>query len=353
MPHDTTHPDPTAAQRAAHAHRVAHPRETPYVPAWWLPGAHVRTIWRRLARTGEPVAGQRHWLDTPDDDELELVRVPAARPGAPRLLVLHGLEGTPASHYVHALFAAAQRRGWGTDLLLFRTCGSRPNRRPRSYHSGETTDLDLVLRTLAAESDAPVGIVGVSLGGNVLLKYLGEQGDGAPAIVRGAVAISVPYDLARASRWIGRGFGRVYERSFLATLIAKANAKIAQFPGLIDPAPVRAARTLWDFDDHFTAPVHGFADAADYYARSSSIHFLPGIRRPALLLSAADDPFLPAQVLDDVRQRAQPNPALTPQFVARGGHVGFLAGPHPWRTHPWAESRAIEWLAPHLEPDPR
>jgi hypothetical protein len=318
-----------------------------YRPAWWLPGGHARTIWRRLTRTGQPIVGQREFWDTPDGDEIELVRAPAADPYAPRLLVLHGLEGTPSSHYVHALFAAAQSKGWSADLLLFRTCGSRPNRLPRSYHSGETTDLSFVIERLASESDAPLVAAGVSLGGNVLLKYLGERGATVPNILKGAAAISVPFDLARASRWIGRGFGKVYERAFMASLIAKAEAKLAQFPGLVPLEPLRAAQTLWDFDDRFTAPVHGFADAADYYAQSSSIHFLPRITTPTLLVSAVDDPFLPADVLDDVRRAAHGVPSITVDFVPNGGHVGFTTGTLPWRAHAWAEQRAVHWLASH------
>ncbi|MCU0648599.1 MAG: alpha/beta fold hydrolase [Gemmatimonadaceae bacterium] len=327
---------------AASASHRAHSR---YRPAWWLPGGHARTIWRRLTRTGEPVAGTHEFCATPDDDEIELVRVVGARPDAPRLLVLHGLEGTPASHYVHALFGAAARRGWARDLLLFRTCGSRPNRQPRSYHSGETSDLAFVLERLAAESDAPLVIVGISLGGNVLLKYLGEVGSAVPAIVRGAVAISVPYDLARASRYIGRGFGRVYERAFLKSLALKAQAKVERFPGLVPIEPVLAADTLWDFDEHFTAPVHGFAGAADYYTRSSALRFVAHVETPALLVSAVDDPFLPPDVLDEVRDATRETHAIEIDFVPHGGHVGFTTGGLPWRAGAWAEERAIDWLA--------
>jgi hypothetical protein len=263
--------------------------------------------------------------------------------------VLHGLEGTPASHYVHALFDAASQRGWARDLLLFRTCGSRPNRKARSYHSGETSDLAFVIERLARESDAPLVIVGVSLGGNVLLKYLGEQRGAVPSIVRGAAAISVPYDLARASRWIGRGFGRIYERAFLKSLRLKAAAKATQFPGLVPIEPVLRADTLWDFDDHFTAPVHGFASAADYYARSSSLGFVGAVETPTLLVSAVDDPFLPAAVLDDVRLAVRDAPAIHVDFVPHGGHVGFTTGALPWRAGAWAEQRAVDWLATLLE----
>ena len=187
--------------------------------------------------------------------------------------------------------------------------------------------------------------MGVALGGNVLCKLLGESGAALPDSVRGAVAVSVPFDLARASRHLGRGFGKLYERLFLRTLIPKALSKIARHPELSPLTTVRGARTLWEFDDQFTAPLHGFRDAADYYARSSSLPFLHGIQRPTLLLSAADDPFLPADVLNQVRDIAEANPAITTEFVARGGHVGFTSGYLPWRPWYYGEWRAAEFLA--------
>jgi len=184
----------------------------------------------------------------------------------------------------------------------------------------------------------------VSLGGNVLLKYLGERGERVPAAVRGAVAISVPYDLARGSRHISRGFSRVYEGNFLRSLRRKVEQKRARFPDIVDPERVRRARTLYDFDDVVTAPVHGFRDAEDYYSRSSALRFLHGVRVPTLLLSAADDPFLPRAVLDEVRAVARDNPALHVEFTPRGGHVGFVGGRVPWRPEFYAERRTLAFL---------
>ncbi len=285
--------------------------------------------------------------DTPDGDFVEIARLAPRGDAAntPRLLLLHGLEGGLHSHYARGLFREAATRGWGMDLLLFRTCGPTPNRLPRSYHSGETTDTAFVLDTLAAESSAPLGVIGVSLGGNVLCKLLGERGDALPEIVRGAVAVSVPFDLARASRWIGRGFGAVYERAFLKSLIPKALAKIARHQELAPLTSVRGARTLWQFDDRFTAPLHGFASAADYYARASSRDYVANARRPLLLLSAVDDPFLPADVLDDVAARVRGNTQITVEFPRKGGHVGFVSGRSPWRPEYYGEWRAAQFLA--------
>ncbi len=250
------------------------------------------------------------------------------------------------SHYVRAMFRETRARGWGADLLLFRTCGSLPNRLPRSYHSGETTDPAWVISQIHSQfPNAPLGVVGVSLGANVLCKLLGELDHNGPRHITAAVAMSTPFSLARASRQIGRGFGLVYEKAFLRSLVPKALAKIARHPELSRLATVKHARTLWDFDDRFTAPLHGFSSAADYYTRASSLQFLAGIRTPTLLLSAVDDPFLPSAVLDEVREIATKNSAIIIEFPDRGGHVGFTAGHIPWRPFYYGEWRACDFLA--------
>jgi predicted alpha/beta-fold hydrolase len=331
----------------------------PYRPAWWLPDPHTATIWGRVGRREPWVPVAIEAWDTPDGDFVEVVRLTGATgPAAPRLLLFHGLEGGRHSHYARAMFREASARGWAADLLLFRGCGSRPNRLPRSYHSGETGDPRWVLeRVAAAFPHAPLGLMGVSLGGNVLCKLLAEEADRMPGPVAGAVAMSVPFDLARASRQIGRGFGTVYERSFLRSLIPKALTKIDQHPVLAPLRTVAQSRTLWDFDDRFTAPLHGFRDAADYYARSSSLSYLHAIRTPTLLLSAVDDPFLPPAVLDDVRAAVTGNDLIEVEFPARGGHVGFTAGWNPLNPWYYGEWRAAEFLAHrfaiHREPPPQ
>jgi predicted alpha/beta-fold hydrolase len=229
--------------------------------------------------------------------------------------------------------------------LVFRGCGGEPNRAPRFYHSGETTDLDAVARRLlAADSDAPLLVAGVSLGGNVLLKWLGELSESVPGRIVAAAAVSVPYDLARASRYIDRGFARVYQHHFLKSLRRKALAKLERYPTLASRDRIDAARTLYEFDDVVTAPVHGFAGADDYYAQSSSIGFLTRIRVPTLLLSAFDDPFLPPDVLEDVEQIASTNHLLETDFPRIGGHVGFVSGANPLRPFYYAEWRVTEFL---------
>jgi uncharacterized protein len=320
-----------------------------YRPAWWLPSPHLRTLWGRVARRRAPIDARLERWETPDGDFVELHRVDAPE-GRPRLLVLHGLEGTNRSHYVPGVLAEARRRRWGADLLIFRSCGSEPNRLPRFYHSGETGDLALVVERVTREHPrSPLGLAGVSLGGNVLLKWLGERGDDLPPQVRAAAAVSVPFDLARGSRHIGRGFARVYQRHFLRSLKRKAREKLARFPDLVSREALDRARTMYEFDDVVTAPVHGFADAEDYYTCSSAIRWIGSIRRPTLLLSSVDDPFLPSEVLDEVRRIADDNSSLHLEFVERGGHVGFVEGGVPWRARYYAEWRVADFLAPYLE----
>ncbi len=286
--------------------------------------------------------------DTPDGDFLELVRLDAPA-ASPRLLILHGLEGGSRSHYARGLMAEAARRGWGADLLIFRSCGTEINRTPRFYHSGETGDLAFAVdRILGEFPRSPLFLAGVSLGGNVLLKFLGERGDAVPSRIIAAAAVSVPYDLARSSRRIGRGFSRVYQAHFLRSLRRKAALKHAAFPDRIPSAVHQRARTLYEFDDAVTAPLHGFESADDYYTRSSAIAWLKGITVPTLLLSARDDPFLPSEVLTEVEAMAKDLSALHIEFVDRGGHVGFIGGRLPWRPVYYAEQRLAEFFAGQL-----
>jgi len=317
---------------------------TSFRAPWWLRDPHAQTLWGKFLRRARAPATRHERWELPDGDFLDIHRIDGA-PGRPRLVLLHGLEGTVHSHYVRGFFGEAQRRGLAADLIVFRSCGEEHNRLLRSYHSGETGDLGHVLSQLiAAEPDRPVVLAGVSLGGNVLLKYLGEQGAAVARQIRAAAAVSTPFDLGEGCRYLERGFSRVYQWHFLRTLRRKACEKAARFPGQIRMKEVEAARTLWEFDDAVTAPVHGFASAADYYARSSSLAFLPAIRVPTLLLSAADDPFLPARVLDRVRQVAAENARLVLEFSPHGGHVGFVGGSFPWAAAYHAESRAVDFL---------
>jgi uncharacterized protein len=314
-----------------------------YRPARWLSNPHLVTMWGKFFKAPRVLSTRTERWDTPDGDFVDVLRTDAP-PDAPTFLLLHGLEGGARSHYAAGTLLEAGARGWQGNLLVFRTCGDEMNRAPRSYHSGETADLDLVVRRLLEERPhAPLVLGGVSLGGNVLLKWLGEQEGTVDSRVRAAVAVSVPFDLARSCAHMERGFTRLYGWNFLKSLKRKALEKLDQHPGIANRDRVIAARTLWEFDDAFTAVAHGFRDAADYYQRSSSIHFLDRIRVPTLLLSARDDPFHPYEVLDDVARIADANSALRTEFTDRGGHVGFLEGAHPWRTANYAERRIVHF----------
>jgi predicted alpha/beta-fold hydrolase len=265
------------------------------------------------------------------------------RPGAPLVVVLHGLEGSIRSHYVVGLLREAAARGWRGVVLNFRSCSGELNRLPRFYHSGETSDLDAVIaRLLEREPALRIGAIGVSLGGNVLLKWLGERELDAPKQVAGAAVISVPFDLAASARALDRGLYRaVYTKSFLRTMKRKVEAKAERFPGFVDVAAARRARTFAEYDRAVTAPLNGFADEVDYWMRASSGPYLPKIRRPTLLISAIDDPLVPAASLPDVS--GLPDGVIA-EFVDRGGHVGFIEGRWPWRARSWAERRAMEFL---------
>ncbi len=296
----------------------------------WLPGGHVQTIWPAWAgrrRLADAVPFARERWDTPDGDFVDVDFAPPGEPGAPMLVLFHGLEGSTESHYARAFALAAGARRWAYAVPHFRGCSGELNRAPRAYHSGEFEEIGWLLARLRQRHGAPLLAVGVSLGGNALLRWAAEAGDTASTSVRAVAAVCAPVDLAAAGAALGSGFNHlVYARMFLRTMKPKALAKWAQHPGLFDRERVAAARTLYDFDDAFTAPVHGFAGADDYWARAAAKPHLARIRVPALVLNARNDPFIPAASL--------PRPGQVGRHVAlwqpaHGGHVGFPRGPLP------------------------
>jgi len=311
-----------------------------YAPPWWARNPHLQTIWGPLVRRRR-LSLRRERVSTPDGDFVDLDWLDGSA-DAPVLLVLHGLEGSARSHYAVGLLTEARARGWRGAVLHFRSCSGEPNRLPRFYHSGDTGDLDEVIRLLAGrEPYGRMGVVGVSIGGNVLLKWLGEREDDVPEQVAGGVAISVPFDLAACTAVLDRGARRaVYTASFLRTLRRKVEDKARRYPGFVDVEAVRRARTFAEYDRTVTAPLHGFTDERDYWARSSCGPYLGRIRRPVLLISALDDPFVPPGAL--------PDPDSLPANVevelpARGGHAGFVESARPWRPS-WAERRALAFI---------
>ena len=272
------------------------------------------------------------------------------RADAPLLVILHGLEGSSRSHYAVGLAREALARGWRAVVLNFRSCSGELNRRPQFYHSGHTEDLDDVVRVLVErERSTRLGAIGVSLGGNVLLKWLGEREATVPAQMVGAVAISVPFDLASCARALDQGLRRrVYTANFLRTMRAKAERKAARDPGfaaLVDLQTALRATTFAEYDRAVTAPLNGFADELDYWVRASSGPYLSQIRCPALLVNALDDPIVPRTALPDPKTLP---PWVRVEFPPRGGHAGFIEGGWPWRARSWIEHRAIEFLAPFV-----
>lgn len=328
-----------------------------YRAPWWLPGGNAQTIWaatqarRRLVPARGAVVWARERWEAPDGDFIDVdTTAHASAPGAPMLVLFHGLEGSSASAYAEAFADVAE--AWGVPLAVphFRGCSGELNRAPRAYHSGDHAEIDWILRRLAgAQPDRALLAAGVSLGGNALLRWAGEQGTQAAAVVKAVAAICSPLDLAAGGQAIGRGFNRlVYTRMFLRTMVPKALAKLAQHPGLFDRNALLAARDLYAFDNVFTAPLHGFRNTEDYWTRASAKPLLHAIRVPALALNARNDPFVPAASL--------PGPAdvaagVTLWQPAQGGHVGFPVADPPWGwpVHVRAMPEAVgRWLLAHV-----
>jgi hypothetical protein len=311
----------------------------------WLPGGHAQTIWPALFAAAGPLpALRRERWTTPDGDFVDVDFADAADPGAPWLVLFHGLEGSSRSHYARAFARRAALLGWHYAVPHFRGCSGTINLAPRAYHAGDYEEIGWMLQRLRERTAAPLRVVGVSLGGNALLRWAEEAGDDASRTVRALAAVCAPVDLAAGGHAIGRGFNRqVYTRNFLRTMKARAEAKWAQHPGLFDRERMRRARTLYEFDDVFVAPLHGFAGVEDYWARGSSKPHLRRIRVPTLVLNARNDPFIPAASLPAAHEVG---PAVTLWQPAHGGHVGFPQGALPGHVHHLPEA-VCGWLARH------
>jgi predicted alpha/beta-fold hydrolase len=347
---------PAAVHRPAHGGApgagapVTGGAPVPYRAPGWLRGAHAQTIWPALLAPRPAVAYRRERWETPDGDfiDLDWAEPPpdpdrAVMPASarPLLVLFHGLEGNSGSHYARTLMAAAGGRGWDGVVVHFRGCSGELNRLPRAYHSGDSDEADWVLRRLATLRDAamrggPMLAAGVSLGGNVLLKWLGERGTDA-GIVAAAAAVSPPQDLHAGAISLSRGFNRLYTQNFLGTLRSKSLAMLERHPGLFRRDRLEASRDFFDFDGLVTAPLHGFSSAIDYWTRSSCRQFLGGIAVPTLVINALNDPFLPASAL---ASRAETSASVTLAYPDTGGHVGFLTGAPPGRLD-WMPCRLM------------
>jgi len=312
----------------------------------WLPGGHAQTIWPYLLPR-PTMRYRRERVDTPDGDfwDFDWVDPPDASSRSPLLVLLHGLEGGSDSRYARALMAAVAARGWRGVIPHFRGCGGEPNRKPRAYHSGDHEEFDAMLAAIGER--VPAGTVayaaGVSVGGSVLLNWLGRHGRAANAVLRAAAAVSTPLDLTAAGYAIDRGANRVYALHFLQTLKPKSIAMARRFPGLLDAAAIRRAWTMSAFDDTVTAPLHGFANVADYWRRASSKPWLPHITVPTLVLNAKNDPFVPDLSLP---RAGEASPDVVLEQPCAGGHVGFLSGPFPGNLR-WLQRRLLDFFDDH------
>jgi hypothetical protein len=332
----------------------------PYRAPAWLPGGHAQTIYASLFAPRPRVAFRRERWETPDGDfiDLDWTVFPAAdvcrenlsksasgfqeAASTPLVVLFHGLEGSSRSHYAAALMAAAQEAGWHGVVVHFRGCSGEANRLPRAYHSGDSREIDWILRRLRERNaDGTLFAVGVSLGGNALLKWLGERGAAARESVDRAAAVSAPLDLMIAGDALGKGFNLMYAWNFLATLKRKAYAKHALFPDLIDAARLRTAWTLRAFDDVVTAPLHGYRDTDDYWTRASSKAGLRDIEVPTLVINAKNDPFLPCGALPAPHEVG---PAVMLDQPDEGGHCGFVSGAFPGNLD-WLPRRTLDFLS--------
>lgn len=305
-------------------------------PAWWLRNAHLQTLWPSLIRRRPELHLKSERIELEDGDFIDLAWAPPAR--GPVVLVIHGLEGSLDSHYARPTLAALHGAGFQAVFMHLRGCSGEPNRLDRSYHSGASEDLAAVLEHVAA-GPAPVwAAVGFSLGGNLLLKYLGEQG--AAAKLQAAMAISVPFRLADCSRKLERGCSRLYRNHLMKRL---RRSYLRRFSGRPSPLRVDVARLrdFFQFDDQVTAPLNGFSGAEDYYQRCSSRHYLSGIQINTLILHALDDPFMYPHTLPTLDELG---PGVELEVAAKGGHVGFIAGHVPGRARYWLDQRILAYM---------
>ena len=315
----------------------------------WLPGGNLQTIWAALRAEryvgNAPTFRRERWV-TPDNDFVDVdFAEHHSPPDAPLLVVFHGLEGSSKSHYAQALTNAAQARGWACAIPHFRGCSGELNHGPRAYHSGDFEEVDWILRRFKSLHTGPILAVGISLGGNALMRWAGELGASAAQVVHAVASVCSPLDLAASGWAIGRGFNRqVYTRMFLRSMVPKALQKLDQHPGLFNRSDLMAARDLYAFDNIVTAPLHGFKDTDDYWKRASAKPHMTNIAVPALALNALNDPFIPAWSL--------PTPgdvsgSVTLWQPAHGGHVGFPSGAYPANVRVMPEA-VTAFLATHL-----
>lgn len=313
-----------------------------FKPAWWLPGPHLQTLWQPLARRGPSLNRVRERLKTPDGDFLDLDWF--GPPGRPIVILLHGLSGSSRSPYIQGMQDALKEQGFQSVAVNFRGCSGHWNQTARAYHSGETGDLTHIYQVLRERHPVtPLAAAGYSLGGNMLLKWLGEQG--RELRLFGAAAVSVPLLLNKCADRMDLGFSRVYRNRLVGELKAYVRCKTSHLQAIgneIEAGKLRSlgdlsdVRSFWQYDDRVVAKLYGFRDVHDYYEKSSARQYLKDIHVPTLIIQARDDPFMTPDVLPDADELS---PRVHLEVTESGGHVGFIAGPHPGRPHYWLEDR--------------
>lgn len=314
-----------------------------FKPAWWLPNSHLQTLWPAICRRSvKNLPLERERLELPDGDFIDLDWLGRNEKG-PLVLILHGLEGSIESHYAKGMLQTLSQRGWRGVFMHFRGCSGEPNRLPRGYHSGETGDVKYVTKVLLdRDPNIQLAAIGVSLGGNVLLKWLGETGQKNP--LKAAIAISVPFELHKAAARVQHGFSKFYQWYFIKCLRDRLSQKFTR-SSPVDLSPIYSVRTMYDFDDKITAPLHGFSSVDDYYTRASSRQYLRTINVPTLILHAKDDPLMSEDVIPEPRELSS---AVQLEITETGGHVGFVMGKYPWRPEYWLEKRVPDFLSKYL-----
>lgn len=308
-----------------------------FKPAWWLKNPHLQTIWPTLFRARPKLSLLKERVELEDGDFIDLSW--SGPIGAPVVLILHGLEGSLASPYAFGLINTLTSAGFRACFMHFRSCSGEPNRLPRGYHSGETDDLQLIVEHIKHLINTRFhAVIGYSLGGNVLLKWLGEKDRSAD--VHCAIAVSVPFELAHAGQRLEKGISRLYQKHLVSRLIKKYKHKQKQYPSLAQ-IKLDKIKTFYEFDDQVTAPLHGFNGADDYYQKCSSVHFLKSIKQPTLIIHAKDDPFMWENTSPS---ESTLSTTTTLELSNNGGHAGFISGSIPFYPIYWHEKRILNWL---------
>ena len=311
-------------------------------PAWWCRNPHGQTLWSRLVRYRPKLTLQRDRIELNDGDFIDLDWVNFPDDSQPIVLVIHGLEGSSQSPYALGILKAIEQRGWRGAVMNLRGCSGEDNRLARAYHSGDTDDVSTVIHYLKTHNpDSPLAVVGYSIGGNMLLKWLGEQGRNNTSHINAAVAVSAPFDLGHCADVLSHSLFRLYENYFMKRLKARIMRKQQTMAMPISEPELQQLSSIREFDDKITAPLHGFTDANDYYSKSSCRQYLPHIKHDCLIIHSRDDPFMTPAIIPDASELSD---STEMELYDNGGHVGFVSGSVPGKANYWLEQRITDYL---------